>query len=207
MTSVTEAKESKSTAMVRMYNVKDYYQILEKVGRGTYGSVFKVKNLKDGRYYAIKKLENNDTKLQQEGFPITALRGTSVIVPEISLLKQIDHPNIIKLKEIIVSRPNKRNLQRGSTFLVFEYMDHDFAGIFKMKIKYSLPEIKSLLKQLLEGVAYLHRNKILHRDIKSANILLNDEGNLKLADFGLGRKIRFESYFTYKVVTLWYRAP
>jgi cyclin-dependent kinase 12/13 len=130
-----------------------------------------------------------------------------VIVAEITLLKQIDHPNIIKLKEIIVSRPNKRNLFRGSTFLVFEYMDHDFAGLFKMKIKYTLPEIKCIVKQLLEGVAYLHKNKILHRDIKSANILLNDEGDVKLADFGLGRKFRFENLFTYKVVTLWYRAP
>jgi cyclin-dependent kinase 12/13 len=114
-----------------------------------------------------------------------------VIVSEITLLKQIDHPNIIKLKEIIVSRPNKRNLFRGSTFLVFEYMDHDFAGLFKMKCKFSLPEIKCIVSQLLEGVAYLHRNKIFHRDIKSANILLNDQGEVKLADFGLGRKIRF----------------
>ena len=130
-----------------------------------------------------------------------------VIVSEISLLKQIDHPNIIKLKEIIVSRPNRRNAQRGSTFLVFEYMHHDFAGLFKMKVKFSLPEIKCILTQIIEGVAYLHRNKILHRDIKSANILLNDEGYVKLADFGLGRKTRLESYLTYKVVTLWYRAP
>lgn len=130
-----------------------------------------------------------------------------MIESEITLLKQIDHPNIIKLKEIIVSRPNKRNLYRGSTFLVFEYMDHDFAGLFKMKIKYSLPEIKTIVRQLLEGVNYLHKNKILHRDIKSANILLNDEGDVKLADFGLGRKVRFENLLTYKVVTLWYRAP
>lgn len=130
-----------------------------------------------------------------------------MIVSEITLLKQIDHPNIIKLKEIILSRPNKRNLFRGSTFLVFEYMDHDFAGLFKMKRKFSLPEIKCIFKQLLEGIAYLHKNKIFHRDIKSANILLNDEGDVKLADFGLGRKVRFENMFTYKVVTLWYRAP
>jgi serine/threonine protein kinase len=130
-----------------------------------------------------------------------------VIVAEISLLKQIDHPNIITLKEIIVSRPNKRNLFRGSTFLVFEYMDHDFAGLFKIRNKFLLPETKAIMKQLLEGTAYLHRNKIMHRDIKSANILMNDDGCVKLADFGLGRKIRFENYFTYKVVTLWYRAP
>ena len=86
-------------------------------------------------------------------------------------------------------------------------MDHDFAGLFKTKLKYTMPEIKCILKQLIEGVAYLHRNKILHRDIKSANILLNDEGDVKLADFGLGRKVRMENVFTYKVVTLWYRAP
>jgi cyclin-dependent kinase 12/13 len=126
---------------------------------------------------------------------------------EITLLKQVDHPCVIKLKEIIVSRPNKRNYLRGSTFLVFEYMDHDFAGLFKMKVKFPLPEIKCIIRQLLEGVAYLHKNYILHRDIKSANILLNDNGEVKLADFGLGRKIRHETQFTYKVVTLWYRAP
>lgn len=130
-----------------------------------------------------------------------------MIVSEITLLKQIDHPNIIKLKEIILSRPNKRNLFRGSTFLVFEYMDHDFAGLFKMRRRFEVPEMKCIFKQLIEGVTYLHRNKILHRDIKSANILLNDDGEVKLADFGLGRKVRLESIFTYKVVTLWYRAP
>lgn len=86
-------------------------------------------------------------------------------------------------------------------------MDHDFAGLFKTKHKFSIPEVKCIIKQLLEGVNYLHTNKILHRDIKSANILINDEGEVKLADFGLGRKIKMENIFTYKVVTLWYRAP
>jgi cyclin-dependent kinase 12/13 len=96
---------------------------------------------------------------------------------------------------------------KGSTFLVFDYMIHDFAGLFKSKRVFSLPETKCIVRQLLEGVAYLHARKILHRDIKSANILLNDEGQVKLADFGLGRKVHFENVFTYKVVTLWYRAP
>ena len=63
-----------------MYNVRDHYRILEKVGRGTYGTVFKAKSTKEGGACAIKKLENNDIKLQQEGFPITALRGTGVMV-------------------------------------------------------------------------------------------------------------------------------
>ena len=96
---------------------------------------------------------------------------------------------------------------RGSTFLVFEYMEHDLAGLFKNKIWFSLPEIKCIAKQLLEGVNYLHKQNLMHRDIKSANILMGDRGEIKLADFGLGRKCRSEGMYTYKVVTLWYRAP
>jgi serine/threonine protein kinase len=97
---------------------------------------------------------------------------------------------------------------RGSTFLVFEYMDHDLAGLHRNKVKFSVPEIKCIARQLIEGVAYLHNSKIVHRDIKAANILLNDQGKIKLADFGLGRKLHVEGrYYTVKVVTLYYRAP
>ena len=86
-------------------------------------------------------------------------------------------------------------------------MEHDFAGLFHGRVRFSLPEIKCILRQLLQGIGYLHARNIFHRDIKSANILLNDDGDVKLADFGLGRKVRLENMFTYKVVTLWYRAP
>lgn len=68
---------------------------------------------------------------------------------EISLLKQLNHPHIVNLKEIICSKPNRRNLYRGSTFMVFEYMHHDFAGLFRSKINFSTPEIKSIMKQLI----------------------------------------------------------
>lgn len=73
--------------------------------------------------------------------------------------------------------------------MVLEYMDHDLAGLFSNNISFSLPEIKCIMKQLLEGAEYLHNQHIMHRDIKPANILLNDRGEVKLADFGLGRKI------------------
>lgn len=86
-------------------------------------------------------------------------------------------------------------------------MDHDLAGLFRHKIKYTQPEIKCLVQQILEGVKYLHDSKILHRDIKSANLLLNNKGEVKIADFGLGRKFRVDCTYTSKVVTLWYRAP
>lgn len=91
--------------------------------------------------------------------------------------------------------------------MVFDYMHHDFSGLFRSKIKFSKPEIKCIMKQLLEGCNFLHQNKVMHRDIKSANILMNDQGVVQLADFGLGRRTRFDNVYTYKVVTLWYRAP
>jgi cyclin-dependent kinase 12/13 len=123
------------------------------------------------------------------------------------LLKHVNHPNVIGLKEIILSKPSKSNFMRGSTFLVLEYMDHDLAGLFCNNIKFSLPEIKCIMIQLVEGVEYLHNRKILHRDIKPANVLLNDKGEVKLTDFGLSRKFRDERTMTFKVVTLWYRSP
>lgn len=86
-------------------------------------------------------------------------------------------------------------------------MDHDFAGLFRHKIRYQNAEIKCIMQQVIEGVKYLHASKILHRDIKSANLLLNNKGEVKIADFGLGRKFRPDNSYTAKVVTLWYRAP
>ena len=73
-------KTENKNILIRMYNIAEHYEILQKVGRGTYGTVYKAKGLKDNKYYAIKKLENNDTKLQQEGFPITALRGNQFTI-------------------------------------------------------------------------------------------------------------------------------
>lgn len=111
--------DSAKQAHLKIYDVRNKYKYLDKVGRGTYGTVFKVLNLEDKKYYAIKKFENTEAKLEVEGFPVTALRGKSSTILEISLLKQLNHPNVINLKEIICSKPTRRNLFRGSTFLVF----------------------------------------------------------------------------------------
>jgi cyclin-dependent kinase 12/13 len=115
----------------------------------------------------------------------------------------LNHQNIIKLKEIIVSKPSISNKFRGTTFLVFEYFEHDFAGLLSSKINFTIPQIKNILKQILQGVLYFNQNKIIHRDLKSANIFLNNQGNVKIGDFGLARQILpHQEFFTKTVVTL-----
>lgn len=96
-------------------------------------------------------------------------------------------------------------------YMVFEYMDHDLTGILNHPtFKLDLSNIKDLAKQFIEGVEYLHHRSVLHRDIKGSNILLDNNGQLKLADFGLARtyqKRRRDLDYTNRIITLWYRPP
>jgi len=126
--------------------------------------------------------------------PCTAIR-------EISLLKELNHPNIVRLYDVI-------HTERKLT-LVFEFLDQDLKKyIDSCNGKMEVTSIKSFLYQLLKGVMYCHQHLILHRDLKPQNLLINESGELKLADFGLARAfgIPVRSY-THEVVTLWYRAP
>lgn len=185
---------------LRLYNVHKTYKVISEVGSGTYGRVYKAISQKTGKYVALKKIDTS--RQEMDGFPITAIR-------EVKLLRMLNHRNIIALLEIIMSRPSSSNKFRGSTYLVFEYMDHDFMGLMTIKYRFKLPEIKCIMRQMIEGLKYLHENKIIHRDMKSANILLNNLGEVKIADFGLARQFANtpQAYYTNKVVTLWYRAP
>ena len=149
---------------------------------------------------ALKKIRMDNEK---EGFPITAIR-------EIKILKKLRHKNVVDLKEIVTSKANASNGHKGSIYLVFEYMDHDLTGLAERPgMKFSLPQIKCYMKQLLTGLHYCHINNILHRDIKGSNLLINNNGVLKLADFGLAKSITNENAnpLTNRVITLWYRPP
>lgn len=149
---------------------------------------------------ALKKIRMDNEK---EGFPITAIR-------EIKILKKLRHRNVVDLKEIVTSKANASNGHKGSIYLVFEYMDHDLTGLAERPgMKFSLPQIKCYMKQLLYGLHYCHTNNILHRDIKGSNLLINNNGVLKLADFGLAKPITSENAqpLTNRVITLWYRPP
>jgi len=164
---------------------------LEKVGEGTYGTVFKAKDRSTGELLALKVIR---LEAEDEGIPSTAIR-------EISLLKQLRHTNIVRLYDVI-------HTDRKLT-LVFEFLDRDLKNYMDSTGGgLELHVIQSFLYQLLLGIEYCHNNKVLHRDLKPQNLLINMEGELKLADFGLARAfgIPVRSY-THEVVTLWYRAP
>ena len=118
----------------------------------------------------------------------------------------LNHSNIIKCFGVFNSKRSFKNHFKRSTFLILEYMQHDFLSILK-KHKFSLPEVKCLMIQLLEGMAYLHANNIIHRDLKSGNLLMNDRGCMKIADFGLARKCYGRTRMSHNVVTFWYRCP
>lgn len=167
------------------------YQKLEKIGEGTYGVVYKAKDRVTGEIIALKKIR---LEAEDEGIPSTAIR-------EISLLKELQHPNIVRLYDVV-------HTERKLT-LVFEYLDQDlkkYLDVCEGGLEGSIT--MSFLYQLLRGVAYCHHHRVLHRDLKPQNLLINREGELKLADFGLARAfgIPVRSY-THEVVTLWYRAP
>ncbi|CAG0879357.1 unnamed protein product [Darwinula stevensoni] len=178
------------------------YEKLAKIGQGTFGEVFKARHKKTKHFVALKKVLMENEK---EGFPITALR-------EIKILQQLHHDNVVNLIEICRTKATQFNRFRSTFFLVFDFCEHDLAGLLSnVNVKFGLGEIKQVMKQLLDGLFYIHHNKILHRDMKAANILITKSGVLKLADFGLARAISLSKNknvaYTNRVVTLWYRPP
>ncbi|KAK9104191.1 hypothetical protein Scep_021035 [Stephania cephalantha] len=171
----------------------DEFERLNKIDEGTYGVVYRAKDKKTGEVVALKKVK---MEKEREGFPLTSLR-------EINILLSFHHPSIVDVKEVVVGS----NLD--SIFMVMEYMEHDLKALMEtMKQPFSQSEVKCLMLQLLEGVKYLHDNWVLHRDLKTSNLLLNNRGELKICDFGLARQYGSPlKPYTHLVVTLWYRAP
>lgn len=173
------------------------FQQLEKLGEGTYATVFKGRNGQTGAFVALKEIHLDS----EEGTPSTAIR-------EISLMKELKHENIVSLYDVIHTE--------NKLMLVFEYMDKDLKKYMDsytnsqsgQRGALEAATIKSFMWQLLRGIAFCHDNRVLHRDLKPQNLLINNSGQLKLADFGLARAFGIPvNTFSNEVVTLWYRAP
>lgn len=173
--------------------VDDSYKFLNRVAEGTYGVVFRAEDKKSGEICALKRLK---MEKEREGFPITSLR-------EIVTLLKAKHENVINVMEICVGST------KDKIFIAMEFLEHDLKGLMEtMKSKFTIGEVKTLMHQLMLGVDHLHDNWILHRDLKTSNLLLNHRGVLKIADFGLAREYGSPlNDYTQVVVTLWYRCP
>jgi len=170
------------------------YEKLEKIGEGTYGVVYKARDKMTGAIVAMKKIR---LETEDEGIPSTTIR-------EVALLKEVSsHPNIVKLFAVIHANQKLH--------LVFEFLEFDLKRYIDSQGKnvYLSPFLlKSYLYQLLKGLYHCHTRRVIHRDLKPQNLLLDKGGYLKLADFGLARAfgVPIRTY-THEVVTLWYRAP
>ncbi|XP_050090418.1 cyclin-dependent kinase 2 [Anopheles aquasalis] len=164
---------------------------LEKIGEGTYGVVFKATDILTQKCVALKRIRLDS---ETEGVPSTAMR-------EISLLKSLKHHSIVELFDVIIIDT--------SIYMIFEYLDMDLKKMLdRHKASFSPALVKSYMHQMLDAIAHCHLHRILHRDLKPQNLLVDRKGHLKLADFGLARAVNLPiRVFTHEVVTLWYRAP
>ncbi|GMH12096.1 hypothetical protein Nepgr_013937 [Nepenthes gracilis] len=170
----------------------DTFKKLDKVGQGTYSSVYKARDLTNDKTVALKRVRFDN--LDPESIQFMAR--------EILILRRLDHPNIIKLEGLMVSATT------GSLYLIFEYMEHDLMGLVSLPgLKFTESQVKCYMQQLLRGLDHCHSHGVLHRDIKGSNLLIDNGGILKIADFGLATFYEPSQPLTSRVVTLWYRPP
>ncbi|VVA89859.1 unnamed protein product [Arabis nemorensis] len=170
------------------------FEKLEKIGQGTYSSVYRALDLIHNKIVALKKVR----------FDLNDIESVKFMAREIIVMRRLDHPNVLKLEGLITAPVS------SSLYLVFEYMDHDLLGLSSLPgVKFSEPQVKCYMQQLLSGLEHCHSRGVLHRDIKGSNLLIDSNGVLKIADFGLAtffdpaKTVPLTSH----VVTLWYRPP
>ncbi|KAK8967303.1 putative serine/threonine-protein kinase [Platanthera guangdongensis] len=164
------------------------------IGQGTYSSVYKARDLITGKIVALKKVRFVNLNAESIRF----------MAREIYVLRRLDHPNVIKLEGLVASKMS------SSLWLIFQYMEHDLAGLAaRPGIGFTLSQVKCFMEQLFIGLNHCHNNGVLHRDIKGANLLISDDGILKISDFGLATffSTELKHPLTSRVVTLWYRPP
>merc|ERR1719473_1251952 len=135
------------------------YERVEKIGEGTYGVVYKARDRSNGVVCALKKIRLAD---EDEGVPSTAIR-------EISLLKELKHENIVSLKDVVY--------MDSKLYLVFEYLDQDLKHFMDTSQDLDATTVKSYLHQLFKGIAFCHAHRVLHRDLKPQNLLLDMSGH------------------------------
>ncbi|CAN1269446.1 Serine/threonine-protein kinase MHK [Linum perenne] len=164
------------------------YRMLEELGDGTCGSVFRAINTDTYEIVAVKKMKRKFYFWEE-----------CMNLREVKVLQRLSHPNIIKLKEVV--------RENNELFFIFEYMEHNLYQIMKERESpFTEKEIRSFMAQVLQGLSNMHKNGYFHRDLKPENLLVTKDV-LKIADFGLARELSSHPPYTEYVSTRWYRAP
>ncbi|CAM9469651.1 unnamed protein product [Discosporangium mesarthrocarpum] len=181
------------------------YDIMGPIGEGTYGKVWKARDPVTGDAVALKmiKTTDKDGNTNDGGFPITSIR-------EIRILRSLTHPNIVDLKEVVTDRAGKvKDGRPGDVYMVFEYLEYDLWALANSPdVCLTAVHIKTYMKQMLSAIDYMHQNKVMHRDLKCANLFIGANGMLKVGDWGLARSFHGgQNQHTPTVITLWYRPP
>jgi len=159
--------------------------LVRHVNQGVFGSVFLAKQ--DGKDVAVKKLLLSESDEKHGNYK-----------REIHALLECDHPNVIKLIETATNSRNEK-------FLIMDFCKYDLRKLLRIYPRLDTPLIKNFMKQILEGLNYLHSKNIIHRDLKSENLLINAEGVVKIGDLGSSRKWTSYGQFSPNMVTLRYR--
>ncbi|GAB2229949.1 hypothetical protein Droror1_Dr00014205 [Drosera rotundifolia] len=164
------------------------YTIIKEVGDGTFGSVWRAINKHSGEVVAIKKMKKKYYSWEE-----------CINLREVKSLRKMNHPNIVKLKEVI--------REHDILYFVFEYMECNLYQVMKERGKpFSEVEVRSWCFQVFQALAYIHQRGYFHRDMKPENLLVTKDV-IKIADFGLAREVTSGPPFTEYVSTRWYRAP
>nr|BAE48519.1 ERK5 [Xenopus laevis] len=182
------------------FEVGDEYEIIETIGVGAYGVVSSARRKGSGQRVAIKKIPN----------AFDVVTNAKRTLRELKILKHFKHDNVIAIKDIL--KPSVPYNDFRSVYVVLDLMESDLHQIIHSSQPLTLEHARYFLYQLLRGLKYIHSANVLHRDLKPSNLLINENCELKIGDFGMARGLctkpdEYKYFMTEYVATRWYRAP
>lgn len=197
---ITAAALLKAHSMDVNFEVGEEYEVIETIGTGAYGVVSSAQRRDNGQKVAIKKIPN----------AFEVLTNAKRTLRELKILKHFKHDNIIAIKDIL--QPSLPHSAFHSVYVVLDLMESDLHQIIHSRQPLTSEHTRYFLYQLLRGLKYVHSANVIHRDLKPSNLLVNENCELKIGDFGMARGLsshpeESHPYMTEYVATRWYRAP